>query len=80
MDLIRNLKMALGTHNLQNTLLLHYKSTNLLQFNPGVFSILHHSGRIPSRVLSMVLLENPLNLVSINTLYSFVLNHLLSWH
>jgi len=48
----------------------------LPEFNPGVFSILHHSGRIPSRVLSVVLLENPLNLVSIYTLYSFILNYL----
>ena len=71
--LTRHLRMDLGTPSLPNTLPLHYKSTSTAPSNLGVFSILHHLGRIPSTALSRVLLENPLNLVSIY-LFDFLIS------
>lgn len=64
--LIRLHKMAPGTLSLQNILQHHWKSTSIQQSNHGVSSILHHSGRTHSGVLSRVLLANLLNLVSIH--------------
>jgi len=60
--------MAPGTLSLQNILQPHYKFTRLPQLNPGVSSILHHSGRAPSKALSRVSLPNLLNLVKLTHL------------